>query len=124
MFQLSEKAKKEVDRLIEKRRNRYSGIVEILTNGSTKFGVGSRVWQLQNIWGDYFETPKKGIVIAVYSWINSEMGDYPQQYIVEFDDGKIEDGFLPNMLVPEKQDYKNFMKDKIEFDDKLESNEK
>ena len=102
-MQLTERQQKEVNKILDRKRASISEIT-ILTN-NTKFKVGDIAVLVKNIWGEYFEKPKLVLILAVYSQMNSIYGDYPEAYIIEHENGKIDYGFLPKDLLRKEDIY-------------------
>lgn len=62
-----------------------------------RFKVGDRVSREADL--EIRNSPlKHGEVIRAYSKFNTRFGDYPELYSVRWDDGTVENGFLPHGL--------------------------
>ncbi len=101
---LSKRQQKAVNDILSRKRLRGNGRIDILTK-NTKFCVGDVAVIVMNSWGEYLENPIKALILEVYSHTESSYGDRPELYIVETENGKIDSGLSPSMLLRKENVY-------------------
>ena len=96
---VTEDQRKEIHRILKLRQSVVGGQVKLREDQDSKFVYGSKVKLVLNDWGEYLENPKTAVVLVCYSQENSKYGDYPEMYILEFEDGKVEGGYHSKYLL-------------------------
>ena len=104
-MKLSDNQIREVDKILERKSLKFGGIVSVRFDANTKFKTGDCVKIILNDYGEFIKVPRVAIVLACYEQLNSNYGDYPELYILELEGGKVEHGFMANVLIKSENVY-------------------
>jgi len=96
---LTERQRREVDSILEKKSERSGGVITVRSDDQIKFQSGTAVLVILDAFGEYVENPKSALVLACYEQLGSVFGDYPELYIIEYADGKIDNRVTANVMI-------------------------